>query len=117
MSEISKHLGECIYRKRKEAKLTQAELAERTGVTEQTIRKIEHGEGNPQLDVLYSLITELGIDPAEIFYPATVAEGSSLRQLNILLSGCTDEQIAALFPIIKGALEVVNGKKKKAVLQ
>ena len=53
MSEISKHLGECIYRKRKEAKLTQAELAERTSVTEQTIRKIEHGEGNPQLDVLY----------------------------------------------------------------
>ena len=117
MSEISKRLGECIYRKRRELKLTQAELAERSGVTEQTIRKIEHGEGNPQLEVLFALITELKIDPVDIFYPTEKSDDSSLRELNILLSDCSDDQIADLLPIIKGALEVVKGKKQKAILK
>lgn len=48
MSDYAKYLGESIYRNRRSQKLTQAELAEKTGVTEQTIRKIEHGDGNPQ---------------------------------------------------------------------
>ena len=42
--------------------MTQAALAESTGVTEQTIRKIEHGEGNLQLDVLSALIEVLQMD-------------------------------------------------------
>ena len=67
MAEYSKYLGESIYRNRKRQRMTQAELAEKAGVTEQTIRKIEHGEGNPQLDVLCALVTTLMIDPSEIF--------------------------------------------------
>lgn len=39
MAEFSKYLGESIYRNRKRQKMTQAELAEKAGVTEQTIRK------------------------------------------------------------------------------
>lgn len=69
MSEYAKYLGESIYRNRRSQKLTQAELAEKTGVTEQTIRKIEHGDGNPQFEVVCALVTALMIDPAEIFYP------------------------------------------------
>lgn len=46
MSECAKALGDCVYRYRKKRNMTQAALAESTGVTEQTIRKIEHGEGN-----------------------------------------------------------------------
>lgn len=42
MAEYSRALGNCIYKKRKELRWTQAYLAERSGVTEQTIRKIEH---------------------------------------------------------------------------
>ena len=56
MSECAKALGDCVYRYRKKRNMTQAALAESTGVTEQTIRKIEHGEGNLQLDVLSALI-------------------------------------------------------------
>ena len=41
MAEYSKYLGESIYRNRKRQRMTQAELAEKAGVTEQTIRKIE----------------------------------------------------------------------------
>ena len=108
MSEYSKTLGDVVYKKRKQNKLTQAELAEQIGVTEQTIRKIEHLEGNPQLDVLYPLIRALHIDPMELFYPEQVSTDTAKQQLEILLADCSSEQIEAILPIIKGALEVLK---------
>lgn len=110
MAEYSKYLGESIYRNRKRQKMTQAELAERAGVTEQTIRKIEHGEGNPQLDVLCALITTLMIDPTEIFYPQADPEDPARKQLEILLGDCSDDQIHDLLPIIEAALGIVKGR-------
>ena len=96
-------------------RLTQAALAECTGVTEQTIRKIEHGEGNPQLDILCVLIKELQIDPDEVFYPSQNTDTPGRKQLELIIADCTDEQLSALLPIIRGALEVINGNKRRAV--
>ena len=110
MSDFSKRLGDSIYQNRKRLKMTQAELAEKAGVTEQTIRKIEHGEDNPQLEVLCSLITTLGIDPSEIIYPRQDSNKQYIKQLEILLSDCTDNQIRDLLPVIKAALEIVKGR-------
>lgn len=110
MAEFSKYLGESIYRNRKRQKMTQAELAEKAGVTEQTIRKIEHGEGNPQLDVLCALVTTLMINPSEIFYPQTDPEDSARKELEILLGDCSDDQIRCLLPIVEAALGIVKGR-------
>lgn len=110
MAEYSKYLGESIYRNRKRQRMTQAELAEKAGVTEQTIRKIEHGEGNPQLDVLCALITTLMIDPAEIFYPQVDTEDPARKQLEILLGDCSDDQIRNLLPVVEAALGIVKGR-------
>ena len=115
MAEFSKYLGESIYRNRKSQRLTQAELAEKTGVTEQTIRKIEHGEGNPQLDVLCALVTTLQIDPAEIFYPQVDPEDPARKQLEILLGDCSDDQIRCLLPIVEAVLGIVKGQSLTTV--
>ena len=99
MSECAKALGDCVYRYRKKRNMTQAALAESTGVTEQTIRKIE----------------VLQIDPTEIFYPSETADAPARKQLEVMLSDCSDDQIASLIPIVSGALEVVKGKKLNAI--
>ena len=109
MSDYAKNLGEVIYRYRKSMKMTQATLAEKTGVTEQTIRKIEHGDGNPQLDVFCSLITVLGIDPSEIVYPQKKLSDPARKQLEIMLADCSDEQIRNLLPVVEAALGIVKG--------
>ena len=80
-------------------RLTQAALAESTGITEQTIRKIEHGDGNPQLDILCALIKALQIDPAEVFYPSRNSDAPGRKQLEILIADCSDDQIAMLIII------------------
>ena len=114
MSDYSIYLGKSIYRNRKRLRITQAELAEKAGVTEQTIRKIEHGEGNPQLDVLCALVTTLKIDPEEIFYPQSDPEDPAKKQLEILLADCCDEQIRELLPVIEAALGIVKGRSLTA---
>ena len=115
MSDYAKYLGESIYRNRRSQKLTQAELAEKTGVTEQTIRKIEHGDGNPQFEVVCALVTALMIDPAEIFYPQADTDDPARKQLEILLADCSDEQIHGLLPIVEASLEIVKGRSLTAV--
>ena len=91
--------------------MTQAELAEKAGVTEQTIRKIEHGDGNPQLDVLCSLITALDIDPMEIVYPQKEIGNQAKKQLDILLHDCSEEDIEVLLPICKAPIHIYRLKK------
>ncbi len=115
MAEYSRYLGESIYRNRKRQRMTQAELAEKAGVTEQTIRKIEHGEGNPQLDVLCALVTTLKIDPAEIFYPKVDHEDPDRKQLEILLGDCSGDQIRCLLPIVEAVLGIVKGQSLTTV--
>ncbi len=110
MSEYSRALGECIYQSRKSRKLTQAELAERIGVNEQTIRKIEHYDSNPKFEALVPLIRELQIDPAEFFYPEEPLDDSAKKRLDMLLAECSEAQLEALIPIIRATLEVLRGE-------
>lgn len=115
MSDYSTYLGESIYKNRKRRRMTQAELAEKAGVTEQTIRKIEHGDGNPQLDVLCSLITALDIDLTEIVYPQKNTANPAKKQLDILLHDCSEEDIEVLLPICEAAINALKARKKIAI--
>ena len=114
MADFSRILGESIYRNRKRRRMTQAELAERAGVTEQTIRKIEHGDGNPQFEVVCSLVTTLMIDPSEIFYPQADPEDPARKQLELLLGDCSDEQIRDLLPVVEAVLRIIKGRSLTA---
>ncbi len=115
MSDYAKALGEVVYRERKAQKITQAQLAELAGTTEQTIRKIEHGNSNLQMSVLFPLLRALHIDPVEVFYPETVQEQSAKKQLDILVAQCSDTQLKALIPIVSAAIEVFQGDLVAAI--
>lgn len=53
--------------------LTQADLAERIGVTRQTIIAIEQGKYSPSLEVAFKIARVLGVPIGEVFdYPADV---------------------------------------------
>jgi len=53
-------IGEIIREARKEAKLTQQQLADRTGTKKSFISRIENGQSDIQLSTLYKLI-EIGL--------------------------------------------------------
>ena len=53
--------GQILQEARKEAKVTQAELAERTQTTKSYISKIENGLITPSVGVFYRIINALGM--------------------------------------------------------
>lgn len=55
-------LGETIRNRRKELGITQPHLAELAKVSTNTLYKLERGQGNPSLDVLYKLAEVLGME-------------------------------------------------------
>jgi putative transcriptional regulator len=57
--------------------MTQAELAERVGVTRQTIIAIEQGRYSPSLEMAFQIANALGVTLDDVFsYPVTPKEHS-----------------------------------------
>lgn len=48
--------------------MTQAELAEKTGVTRQTINAIEQGKYAPSLEVAFRIATAFGVGIEQVFH-------------------------------------------------
>jgi transcriptional regulator with XRE-family HTH domain len=60
------YIGERLKRQRTRRALTQAELAERAGVTTATVARIERDEIEPRMTTLRKLADALNVDPAEL---------------------------------------------------
>ena len=58
--------GNAIKQLREQNKMTQAELAEKLGVSSKTISKWETGKGLPDISLLQPLATELGVSVIEL---------------------------------------------------
>ena len=64
MNQIA--IGNFIGKKRKELILTQAQLAEKLGVSNKTVSKWENGKCMPDYGVIQPLCTELGVTVSEL---------------------------------------------------
>ena len=60
------HIGERLRKQRTRRALTQAELAERSGVTTATVARIERDEIEPRMTTLRKLAQGLDVDLAEL---------------------------------------------------
>lgn len=60
------HIGDRLKRQRTLRALTQAELADRAGVTTATVARIERDEIEPRMTTLRKLAWALEVDPAEL---------------------------------------------------
>lgn len=54
-------IGKCVREARKQAGITQGDLADLSGVSERTIRAIETGTGNPSLAAVVAAAQVLGL--------------------------------------------------------
>lgn len=84
MAEYSRVLGATVKRARLSLKLTQKGVAEMIDVDERTIMKIEKGDSNPTLEVLFPLIQVLKIDSRAIFNAKLPREAEVQYQLCLL---------------------------------
>ncbi|MCF8223712.1 MAG: helix-turn-helix domain-containing protein [Bacteroidales bacterium] len=61
-----KRLAEFVKERRKEAKLTQEEFADRTGVALTVIRKVEQGKSNLNMDKVNLILRMFGHELAPV---------------------------------------------------
>jgi len=80
ISELSrKALGERIRRRRKEAGLTQAELAERAGVGRITVVRLENGKIDARTQTLRRIARALGVQLVDLLAPGEDVKTSTDR--------------------------------------
>ena len=60
-AEIEAHVVSAIVRRRRELKLTQKKLAEKCGIPQSSVARIESSKTMPRLDTLAKILTNLGL--------------------------------------------------------
>ena len=66
---ICRAFGEAVRTYRRQAELSQEELAARAGIHRTYIGGIERGERNPTLTMIYRLAEALQVQPGDLFRP------------------------------------------------
>jgi len=67
--DMRKLVGRNVKRVRQDKGLTQEELAERSGFSQQYISGLEQGRRNPTIVSIYELATALGVNHMELVRP------------------------------------------------
>jgi transcriptional regulator with XRE-family HTH domain len=67
IASLQQFLGNRVSALRHKAKLTQAELCVRVGITQVGLSLIENGRSWPKAETLAKLASALGVTPAELF--------------------------------------------------
>ena len=98
-------LGEIIKNARAKADMTVETLANKVGVTERFIYRIENEGKKPSFDVLYKLIRELSIIPDQIFFPEKLTENSEMESIVRMLYNCDERSLRIIKATIIAALE------------
>ncbi len=98
--------GAQLSRLRRNADMTQSDLAERANVSRQAISKYEIGDSFPDISVLVLLAEALGVSTGELIAAGepTVGEAQILHRLTegqMPAGGASAEDVASLAPLLK----------------
>jgi transcriptional regulator with XRE-family HTH domain len=69
--DMRKLVGQNVRRFRQQQGLTQEQLSEKSGFTQQYLSGLESGRRNPTIVSIYQLATVLGVDHIALLTPAT----------------------------------------------
>lgn len=103
-------LGSIIKAARQRSEVTMEVLAEKVGITERYLYRIENEGKYPSYEVLYKIIRELAINPDLIFYPEKPSKDSEVEDLIRVLYNCDDRSMKIIKATAKAALESQSGE-------
>jgi len=98
-------LGDIIKSARTKADITVEALAEKIGVSERYVYRIENEGKRPSYDILYKLIRELSILPDQIFFPEKQVADSEMESIIRMLYNCDARSMQIIKATIKAALD------------
>ena len=105
MHKNTETLGQVIKKARKHHNLTIEALAEKIGVSERYLYRIENEGKKPSFDVLYSLVRTLSISSDSIFYPEKPTKESEIEDLVRMLYNCNERDLEIVKAVVKAIKE------------
>ncbi|WP_273727828.1 helix-turn-helix domain-containing protein [Brucella gallinifaecis] len=111
MDDLRKRFGRLLAVHRRNAGLTQSQLAEAADISVDMVTKIETGTSGARFPVIEKLARALNVDPAEFFTPDLPTKGRvhpALMEMKVLLAGLDEKDLLWVKSIIDAAL---NQKK------
>lgn len=105
MHKTYETLGDIIKTAQQRAGITNEELADKVGVSERYIYRIENEGKKPSFDVLYKLVRELSIAPDSIFYPEKDQKDSEIESFVRMLYNCDERSMQIIRATAKAALD------------
>lgn len=111
-------LGNTIRRARMNKNLTQEGLAEIIGITPIHLKHIEGGQGNPSVNVLFSLakVLDFSIDSIvanEAISTQGISNNALKSDINYLLNKLNEHELKLTLDIIKSILKHSQNKKNE----
>lgn len=103
-------LGNIIKQARQRADITIENLAEKVGVTDRYIYRIENEGKKPSYEILYKIIQVLYIDPDLIFYPEKLTKDSEVEDLLRMLYNCDARSLEVVKATAKALIGTVPEK-------
>lgn len=90
-SQFRNDLGGRIRELRQQEGLTQLDLADRAGISNEFLSKIEHGSGVPSLETIGRIAAGLGLPVCELFPAGEPGESANVGRLMRVVAGLDDE--------------------------
>ncbi|TGS82742.1 XRE family transcriptional regulator [Mesorhizobium sp. M3A.F.Ca.ET.174.01.1.1] len=107
MEDLRKRFGRLVMAHRKRAGYTQEQLAERAGVSIDTISKIEVGATGARFPMIERIAEALQVDPAELFspeIPTGALRRGPLVELTTRLAGLSANELRWISGVVEAAL-------------
>lgn len=107
---LTETFGANLRHQRKAKKLTQADLAERVGVSAEMISKIERGIAAPSFNTVEKLASELGVPEVVFFGLGLVAvpdseRGRMLQKIHTILSRMNGDQLVRAHKMLSALID------------
>lgn len=107
---VKKILGDIVKEERICRNLSQNALAEQAHISLRTVSDIENYRGNPQFETLCALASFLGISLDAIIYGKDPSADTSMSQIIIELSQCSEESRKLILAAVRGMISSLNEK-------
>jgi transcriptional regulator with XRE-family HTH domain len=104
MSDHARAFGLHVRSLRRARGITQDALAVRSGLSPDTIRRVEKGAFSASLDTLRKLCGGLGVAESTLFESFEIGRTDARRELFDLIAGCDDATIALITSIVRVTL-------------
>lgn len=101
MSEYAREFGKHIRSLRRARGVTQDALAQRSGLSADTIRRVEHGSFSASIDTLRKLCFGLGVAPSTLFESFELGRNDDRRELIDLISSRSTAELALVARVIR----------------